>query len=447
MNQRLRVLQDLGVQIERLAAEAALPAVNSRSRRRRLLPVVIALAVLAFAAAALAAAGVFKTGAAVPTGTGDLTHPQAGFGGVQPGAVSGILARSPDPAGGPPWGLRVIETTRGVACLQVGRVVRGQLGVLGQDGLFHNDGRFHPLPAAVSTPFNGCFAPDAGGHLFTAVEDTNVPASGLSLRFAAPPATTIAPPGGCSPENLRTPQKLPRCAAGDERALYYGMLGPRAAGITYTASGKRHTLATGPGGAYLIVLPASKSKLLNGAISSLTPLPGSQPVRQITYRSGAVCDIPGAAAAKACPAVGYQPVRLPQPNQVAAALHVTRLIGPPTGAGAGPRVDGLAVEFTARVAITSAHARYVLVLQRCSGGTFGIGTNRDVAAGERVTLRLAAQIVGPCAGANYKGAVYYADDQGHGPPPGLIPSGRARPPESPGLSGDVLVGRFSLRAH
>ncbi len=63
-----------------------------------------------------------------------------------------------------------------------------------------------------------------------------------------------------------------------------------------------------------------------------------------------------------------------------------------------------------------------------------------------MTLRLAAQIVGPCAGANYKGAVYYVDDQGHGPP-GLILPGRARPPESLGLSGDVLVGRFSLRAH
>jgi hypothetical protein len=441
MNQRLRVLQDLGVQIERLAAEAA-PSSMGTSRRRRLLPLVIALALLAFAAAALAATGVFKAGAPVRTGVGDLTHPGSGFGGVRPGDVSGIVAQSPDPVGGPPWGIREVGTTRGVACLQVGRVVNGQLGVLGQDGLFHDDGRFHPLPAAVNTPSDGCFAPDAAGNLFTAVEDANVPASGLSLRFSAPPAETVAPPGGCSNGDLHTPQKLPTCPAGDERALYYGMLGSQAAAITYVAGGERHTVATGKGGAYLIVLTASK--LLDGFGSSLTPLPGAQPIRQITYRNGAACDIPVEAAGKACPAVGYQPVRLPRPDQVAATLHVTHPIGPPPGASGGPRLHGLAVQFTARVAITSAQTGYVLVLQRCGGGSFGVGTDKDVTTGQHVTLRLAAQIVGPCPGGNYTGAVYYVDELGHGLPPGLILPGRVTPPQSLGLGGDVLVGRFSF---
>jgi hypothetical protein len=445
MNQRLRVLQDLGVQIGRLAAEAAPSSVGTRSRRRRLLPLVIALALLAFAAAALAATGVFKTGAPVRTGAGDLTQPGSGFGGVLPGHVSGILAQSPDPAAGPPWGIRVIGTTRGVDCLQVGRVVNGQLGVLGQDGLFHDDGRFHPLPAAVNTPTNGCFAPDAAGNLFTAVEDANVPASGFSLRFSAPPAETITSPGGCSDGDLHTPQKLPTCPAGDERALYYGTLGPQATAITYTTSGERHTVATGKGGAYLVVLTASK--LLNGSGSSLTPLPGAQPIRLITYRNEAVCEIPVEAAGKACPPVGYQPVRLPRPSQVATTLHVTHPIGPPPAAARGPRVDGLAVEFTARVAITSAQTGYVLVLQRCGGGSFGVGTRTNIAAGERVTLRLAAEIVGPCARGKYDGAVYYVDELGHGLPPGLILPGRARPAESLGLGGDVLVGRFSFAAH
>jgi hypothetical protein len=442
MNQRLRVLQDLGVQIERLAAEAAPSSVGTSGRRRRLLPLVIALALLAFAAAALAATGVFKTGAPVRTGVGDLTHPGSDFGGVRPGHVSGILAQSPDPAGGPPWGIRVIGTTRGVACLQVGRVVNGRLSVLGQDGLFHDDGLFHPLPTAVTTPSDGCFAPDAAGNLFTAVEDANVPASGLSLRFSAPPAETIAPPGGCSNGDLHTPQKLPPCPVGDERALYYGMLGPQATGIAYTASGERRTVATGKGGAYLIVLTASK--LLDGGGSSLIPLPGAQPIRQITYHNGAACDIPVEAAGKACPLVGYQPARLPRPDHVAATLHVTHPIGPPPGAAGGPRLHGLAVEFTARVAITSAQTGYVLVLQRCGGGSFGVGTRTNIAAGERVTLRLAAQIVGPCPGGNYTGAVYYVDELGNGLPPGLILPGRARPAASLGLGGDVLVGRFSF---
>jgi len=442
MNQRLRVLQDLGVQIERLAAEAAPSAAAPSSRRRRLLPLVIALALLAFAAAALAAAGVFKTGAAVRTGVGDLTHPGSGFGGVRSGAVSGILARSADPAGGPPWGIRVIGTTRGVTCLQVGRVVNGQLGVLGQDGLFHDDGHFHPLPAAVNTPFNGCFAPDAAGNLFTAVEDANVPASGFSLRFSASPsaspAVTIAPPGGCSDGHLHTPQKLPMCPAGDERALYYGMLGPQATAFTYTAGGEHHTVATGSGGAYLIVLTASK--VLNGGGSSLTPLPGAQPVRQITYRDRTSCAVPVEAGGKACPAVGYKPVSLPRPSEVAATLYVTHPLEPPRGAADG---RGLAVEFTARVAIKSAQAVYVLVLERCGGGSFAVGTRTNIAAGEHVTLRLNARVVGPCPGGNYRGAVYYVDDLGHGLPPLILPR-RARPSEPRGLGGDVLVGRFSF---
>jgi hypothetical protein len=445
MNQRLRVLQDLGVQIEHLTAQMTPPAVGTSSRRRRLLPLVVALALLAFAAAALAATGVFKSGAPVRTGVGDLTHPGSGFGGVRAGGVSSILAQSPDPTGGPPWGIRVIGTTRGVACLQVGRIVNGELGVLGQDGLFHDDGRFHPLPAAVTTPSNGCFARDAAGNLFTAVEDVQVPASGLSLRFSTPPAATIAPPGGCSNGDLHTPQKLPRCPAGDERALYYGTLGPQATAITYTAGGDRHTVVTGKGGAYLVVLTASKIR--SGTGSSLTPLPGAQPIRRIIYRNGAACDIPAEAARKACPAVGYQPVGLPRPDQVAATLHVTHPIGPPPGAPGAPRLHGLAVQFTARVAISSAQTGYVLVLQRCGGGSFGVGTDKDVTAGEHVTLRLAAQIVGRCPGGNYTGAVYYADELGHGLPPGLIPPGRAKSPQSLGLGGDVLVGRFSFAAH
>ena len=54
--------------------------------------------------------------------------------------------RAPDPAGGLPWGMRIIHTTRGLICVQIGRVYHNQLGQLGVDGAFHNDGRFHPLP-------------------------------------------------------------------------------------------------------------------------------------------------------------------------------------------------------------------------------------------------------------------------------------------------------------
>ena len=69
-----------------------------------------------------------------------------------------LSLRVADPAGGPPWGMRLIFTTadrgaggarRGVAhwgCVQIGRIVDGELGVLGEDGAFHDDGLFHQLP-------------------------------------------------------------------------------------------------------------------------------------------------------------------------------------------------------------------------------------------------------------------------------------------------------------
>ena len=72
---------------------------------------------------------------------------------------------APDPAGGPDWGMRVLSTTRGEGCLQLGRIVDGKLGALGQDDAFANDGRFHELPvsaafdsaaAPCSTPTGGC---------------------------------------------------------------------------------------------------------------------------------------------------------------------------------------------------------------------------------------------------------------------------------------------------
>lgn len=65
------------------------------------------------------------------------------------GTVRLLSLRVPDPAGGPPWGMRVMRTTGGDECMQVGRVHDGRLGVLGQDGIFRDDHRFHPMPASA----------------------------------------------------------------------------------------------------------------------------------------------------------------------------------------------------------------------------------------------------------------------------------------------------------
>jgi hypothetical protein len=443
MNQRLRVLQDLGVQIETLAARA--PAQASR-RRRRLVAITVTIAVLAFAAAALAATGVLTTGAPVRAGAGDLANPHSGYGGVSARGVSGIVAQSPDPAGGPPWGMRVIGTTRGVTCLQVGRVMNGQFGVLGQDGLFRDDGRFHALPAAVNTPSQFCFPPDANGNLFVATEYAPLPASGYGVKFAFQGRrATIAPPGGCSDGSTDVPQNLPVCPAADERAIFFGMLGPHAAAIAYTSAGRRRTVATGTGGAYVIALPASEG--LDSVISSITPRPGAQPIREITYRDRSTCEIPLRASGRPCPPVGYRAPPIPRPAQVLAPLHVAHAIHPSTRPGR-PGIDELRVSFTARVAIRNDEDAYILVVRRpvagkcIAGGQVGTQTDTDIAGGGRVTLRIDGERLGPCPGGRYTATVYYQENSPYGATPAMLAprlAGRHDP-----YGADVEVGHFAF---
>jgi hypothetical protein len=42
--------------------------------------------------------------------------------------------------------MRVVHTTRGLICVQIGRVDSGRLRQLGVDGGFGDDERFHPMP-------------------------------------------------------------------------------------------------------------------------------------------------------------------------------------------------------------------------------------------------------------------------------------------------------------
>src|ERR1039458_3482761 len=105
--------------------------------------VVLALA-LATAAITLAATGVILTGS--PVGTVGPPIATAGEGIPVAGGARLLPLRTADPAGGLPWGMRIIHTTRGLICVQIGRVYDNQLGQLGVDGAFHDDGRFHPLP-------------------------------------------------------------------------------------------------------------------------------------------------------------------------------------------------------------------------------------------------------------------------------------------------------------
>ncbi len=96
-------------------------------------------------------------------GRGD-DRPAAGRAGAQPAGLQArpqararrgrrrrqlLPPRTLRPAGGPPWGLRLVKTSRGLGCVQLGRIREGKLGVLGRDFAFKDDGKFHERGAEV----------------------------------------------------------------------------------------------------------------------------------------------------------------------------------------------------------------------------------------------------------------------------------------------------------
>jgi len=210
-----------------------------------------------------------------------------------PRSVSAISAYAEDPAGGPPWGMRTLKTTTGLACIQIGRVAAGQLGVIGQDGAFANDGRFHPLaPQAIENPAD-CGPPHAPGQSRLAAG-----ASGgtvLSVSSQGVPASG-SPPDCSPPGDQETHPNPPICPEHDERAIFTGTLGPSARSITYaTPEGQLRTIKLGADGAYLIVARVNPTLDQGGAnVSGPLPPPGDgQPIQRITYDNGSECKLEG----------------------------------------------------------------------------------------------------------------------------------------------------------
>src|SRR5271154_1953068 len=96
-----------------------LPAGRLRIARIRHGSLLLAvLVMLSICAVALAATGVIPTGA--PGRPEELPNPKAGIGLSTRGGTSQIVATAADPEGGLPWGLRIVRTTRGETCLQIG---------------------------------------------------------------------------------------------------------------------------------------------------------------------------------------------------------------------------------------------------------------------------------------------------------------------------------------
>jgi hypothetical protein len=278
-------------------------------RRMRLRPfrgVAVLAACLAATGSALAASGVFQTGTPVspevtPVATVDDGAPI-------PGSVRLLALRVADPDGGPQWGLRTIKTTRGLMCVQLGRIVDGRIGVLGEAGAFHDDGRFHPLSIDyLDAGSSNCGTEDAHGNAFLNEEAFGVPTDGLISGEGEVS-------GGCY-----APHPTSRaCPPQDRRNIYYGLLGPDATSITYLApDGKAHVMATaGPDGAYLVVLPHIAASCLRGnaecaghhgveIVRSSSGETGGPTldafgaVRAVTYRGGSSCRLPDGAEVEA----------------------------------------------------------------------------------------------------------------------------------------------------
>lgn len=409
-----------------------------RPRLRTLL--VLVPVVLLLAAGGLAIGGVIELGSPAKLPFSQLNNLPGDYGGLVPGTVRMLPIAAPDPAGGPPWGMRELSTTRERGCLQMGRLLDGKLGAIGSDHAFHDDGRFHVLP--VGTDVNGCELLDGNGRLFANVTAADRPSSAW--------VGTGGPLGGCVPatagpyeKGLRlTPEErahgarpTPICPQNDLRNIYYGLLGPQAKSITYVLGGRRHTLDTvGSQGAYMFVTRASARQLLNFAdagTADIVPVDG--PIKEIHYRDGSTCHLTPKSwigGAYACtPSLpepyGYAPVGMaPSAAQAATTVHAQLTRG-----RHGRRL--IVVSFRAPVAITNARRAYSIRLREPgmpAGAFSGVSVAEPVRAGTLVTRVFQAR---PRSGLA-SGTVVLQQAIGAG---GL---------EGPGAV-SVPVGRFSVR--
>jgi len=376
------------------------PARDSRRRswlggsRWRALPVMMLVLVLVGAAVALAS-GLISFGApaaSVPV----FANPRAGLGRIAPGTVRLLPLSVPDPHGGLPWGMRVLSTTRGVGCLQVGRLLDGRLVALGQDGAFGNDGRAHELPLSTNVERLNCSFVDARGRIFDNVTIKSQAAS-------AAPGVHCEPPGAYAASHRAA---FSTCPLADERNLYYGMLGPDATSLTYSLDGNSHTVATvGGDGAYLIVTPGTTHRYSGAAGSheraglyTHDEVPVYGPITAIHYRGGATCHLVTAErwiyGPRACdPALpepyGYVRAAVPTPAELAAPIHA-KLIR--RGAGRWQ----VRVRFASPVAISSLRGEYQLQWRDPATGHEAYAS---MSFGERASSRYSGMIP---QGANIK---------------------------------------------
>ncbi|MFI4993692.1 MAG: hypothetical protein ACHQCH_08780 [Solirubrobacterales bacterium] len=331
------------------------------------LALLVFVLVLATAAITLAATGVILTGS--PVGTVAAPSATAGEGIPVKGGERLLPLRVADPAGGLPWGMRIVHTTRGLVCVQIGRVYHGQLGQLGVDGAFADDGRFHPLPADALPEVLA-----SGGWMAGNCADPGGTYAADSVGIELSASSTLGHHGG---------------GVADRREVSFGLLGVHALSITYRDGAATRTQPVMPAlGAYLIVQRYTSGRQLG----STSETDGRDEVRNysmpagpngaltaISYRyGGRLCVDRGNLRMASC---GLSEVPPPRP----AALPVAHV---PLHAHLQIRdhlITGAYISFPAPYAVTNADESYSVFTSVCFGFT-GSGSRADVARGGTVTI-------------------------------------------------------------
>jgi len=394
-------------------------------------------ALLVLTGGALAASGVIKIGAPAERAGGPFRFSTLRGGGIATGSERLLAISVPDPAGGPAWGMRVLSTKEGEGCLQVGRLLDGKLGAIGQDDAFGDDGQFHAFAQSSAFAKSACTALDGAKRLFVNATVGDMPASAW-----------VGYGGGCVPSTASHAERFqengkPRavCPQADERNLYYGLLGPDAQSITYVLDGHAHTQATvGPEGAYLLVTTASPTQLFNfnaGGTQDVVPVDG--PITELHYRDGATCHLTSRSwigGKDSCTPelnvpVGWTPPTEPTPSAAQVSVPVrARLVTNRHGK------QEIALSFSAPVAATNARRAYQVRWRSPQTPPKGYGSAalepRAPAAGQTVTALLGQGGPSWLGPGEVTGEVVFQDATGPG---GLE--------EGPGTV-ERVVGNFSV---
>jgi hypothetical protein len=374
-------------------------------------------------AVALAATGVLS---GAPVKPEPRPNASSGNGVPIPGAGSAGVLTVADPAGGLPWGARVLHTTRGQVCIQVGRLRGGQLGELGEDSAFKNDGRFHALPADALPPGYGGSSAEVeciSSGQTVIFEDANADRGGARLL----------------PEEFELPGRRRVPPVSHRRALAYGLLGPHAVSVTYrTPSGPLTIPVHGRDGAFLIVERAGYFKnnsLVGGSVGGRAGRDSVQVIgaggprnptmlRAATFRfGGTLCSQgTGGPVAQQCP---RRPVFLSKgwfdPTRSLGQRVGLRLLRQSPAACkraflTDPCYKGR-VEFTAPYAITEAGSDYdIQGAAKCKTGgrpETGWALERNVRRHERVrTVSLGLFVFTPACASHESFTVRYLNNQG-----------------------------------